>query len=113
VPKGTVRCDDCIDLLVTSPATQVRLALVSEEHPDPSVIAALASDGDLMVAGTARFQQGAALAHTDGVSHPPVPSSRGAAHWDEVTAPVPADRLAPADPQPSEPPKAADPWDEW
>jgi len=35
----------------------VRLALASEANPDPEVIAALAADTDLMVAGTARWQQ--------------------------------------------------------
>jgi hypothetical protein len=35
----------------------VRLALASETYPDPEVIAALAADTDLMVAGTARWQQ--------------------------------------------------------
>ena len=35
----------------------VRLALASEANPDPEVIAVLATDTDLMVAGTARWQQ--------------------------------------------------------
>jgi hypothetical protein len=51
------RCNECTGLLLQSSSARVRLALASEAKPDPTVIAALAADADLMVAGTARWQQ--------------------------------------------------------
>jgi hypothetical protein len=57
VPPKVSRCDECTVLLLRSPSGRVRLALASEANPEPMVIAALAADTDLMVAGTARWQQ--------------------------------------------------------
>ena len=51
------RCGECAGLLLQSASTRVRIALASEANPDPTVVAALAADADLMVAGTARWQQ--------------------------------------------------------
>jgi hypothetical protein len=57
VPPEVSRCTECTGLLLQSPSAQVRLALASEANADPTVIAALAADTDLLVAGTARWQQ--------------------------------------------------------
>jgi hypothetical protein len=64
------RCGECASLLLQSASTRVRLALASEANPDPTAVAALAADADLMIAGTARWQQARRNSDSAGASVP-------------------------------------------
>jgi hypothetical protein len=69
------RCGECASLLLQSASTRVHLALASEANPDPTVVAALAADADLMVAAIARWQQARLNSDGAGVSVPQVTAS--------------------------------------
>jgi len=51
--NGYCRCRECAYLLAHHHLAWVRMALLSEEHPPPQVLAVLATDGDFAVAETA------------------------------------------------------------
>lgn len=57
---GQRRCRECAWLIAHHPLAWVRMALLSEEHPAPQVLAVLATDGDFAVAETALWH----LRHT-------------------------------------------------
>jgi hypothetical protein len=96
--ESPVRCPECIEMLMRSPAGWVRLALVSEPDPPLAVLQGLAGDGDFAVAATARWQaehrsqpappgsiEDALLDAAWGLSeHPPAnadPHDRGGPEW--------------------------------
>lgn len=50
VPSGVKRCDECIDLLLAHPATEVRRALISEPDVDETTLIRLSGDDNFGVA---------------------------------------------------------------
>lgn len=94
VDRSTKRCPSCTDALVHAPEAWVRIALISEESPEPRVIDALVGDGDMTVNYTARWQRAHAHAGIDVLDAPPPASLRdnlvaSARREVEETAPEP------------------------